>query len=373
MSRCILHIGMHKTGSSSIQRSLQAVLANQQDYVYPAFNDAANHSEPLFSLFTTEPELYAPHINVGRDAERIAKFNTRHRDILVQSLQDNQGKTVVLSGEDLTRLDAAGLEQLKTFLLGYVDRVEVYGYVRPPRAYMSSAYQQRLKALGKFRKRNRVENTYPNYRAIFEKIDQVFGAEQVHLRQFSSDSLLNACAVEDFFSWVDIPLAQEQVIRVNEGLSRQAASILYAYRVHGEKFGGGRLAVQTFRMMVRALRGVPGEPFRLANHMLDPVLDAQADDIAWMEARLGSRFDEVKEEPDYALQAEEDLLQMDMASMEEFFANWRRVMGRDFPNEAVDALWLDAEFLAGLIEDCGTRLTTLAEKREQADLARESA
>jgi hypothetical protein len=63
MRNLILHIGMHKTGSSSIQQILfenREVLLKHDCY-YPE-SILMNHSHSLYTLFSSHAEKY--HINV---------------------------------------------------------------------------------------------------------------------------------------------------------------------------------------------------------------------------------------------------------------------------------------------------------------------
>ena len=66
-----LHIGLHKTGSSSIQKSLagSAGFLERIGYLYPVFRTGRhkiiNHSMPFFSLFTDNPLKYHENILNG--------------------------------------------------------------------------------------------------------------------------------------------------------------------------------------------------------------------------------------------------------------------------------------------------------------------
>ena len=53
MKRCIIHIGMHKTGSTSIQRSLQGYRDDR--FQYARLGKTANHSLAMYSLFAADP------------------------------------------------------------------------------------------------------------------------------------------------------------------------------------------------------------------------------------------------------------------------------------------------------------------------------
>ncbi len=55
MKTCIIHIGIHKTGSTSIQESLQGFY---NDIFYYANLGPSNHSEPIYCLFSENPKRH---------------------------------------------------------------------------------------------------------------------------------------------------------------------------------------------------------------------------------------------------------------------------------------------------------------------------
>jgi hypothetical protein len=58
---CIVHIGMPKTGSTALQSSLFSHIADER-VAYAAL-PIANHSEIMYSMFSSSPEKYRLHLN----------------------------------------------------------------------------------------------------------------------------------------------------------------------------------------------------------------------------------------------------------------------------------------------------------------------
>jgi hypothetical protein len=86
----VLHLGLHKTGSTSIQRSchLNRALLQEHGITYPVIHSGesgfrSNHSIPMYSLFTSQPHRYTKHIVTGRDA---ATVNLHYRKSLDEVL-----------------------------------------------------------------------------------------------------------------------------------------------------------------------------------------------------------------------------------------------------------------------------------------------
>ena len=75
MKRFILHVGFHKTATSSIQQTLALNLDQlaEQGYRYPIFEynglKITNHSIPFYSTYCKEPQKYNMNIMNGYDEE----------------------------------------------------------------------------------------------------------------------------------------------------------------------------------------------------------------------------------------------------------------------------------------------------------------
>src|SRR3989304_5866607 len=74
VSEIILHVGLHKTGTSSIQETLflnenNKILKNH-GFLYPK-NWVPNHSIPVYSAFCDNPEKYHANIKLGYNLSEI--------------------------------------------------------------------------------------------------------------------------------------------------------------------------------------------------------------------------------------------------------------------------------------------------------------
>ena len=80
--------------------------------------------------------------------------------------------------------------------------MRVIGYVRPPVAFKTSLFQQRVKhGLGAFN----IDGIRPKYRKRFRKFDTVFGTGNVTLRKFDPATFPDRCVVRDFCQQLGIP------------------------------------------------------------------------------------------------------------------------------------------------------------------------
>jgi len=288
--KCIVHIGMHKTGSTSIQRTLyDGPIHNGQ---YCKASSLANHGSLLRSIFM------------------LNNSNKKHMYRALSGLIKDIGQTndtYVLSAEGL----ASGLytlevlHQLKEILLIHFNEIIIIGYVRSPKAFMESAFQERLK--GGMAKLN-FKTLYPHYRKRLEKFDKVFGKENVKLFKFDNSSLFNRCVVQDFCKCAGISVPVENIKRENESLSYAAISLLYTYRLYASYDNNAR--VHRDGQLIKSLISLNGPKLRFASDVINPVISNNTNDIAWIENRLGQIIIEsTVDDSSVLVHSDEDLLQ----------------------------------------------------------------
>jgi nucleoid DNA-binding protein len=301
MNRCILHVGMHKTGTTSIQESLTGFSDDHFAY-YGDHRRRANHGAVVNELMGMEDRKTA----VG-DPQR----TRRHFRAAVRALS---GRTLILSGERIGRHRGPALKELAAYLRAQgMKRIEVAAYVRAPASYITSFIPQKIKdgSLTHFDD-SAIARAYVNYRERFEVFDKVFGRENVHLWKFDPATFEGGDVVLDFCKRFGIAFPPDKVVRVNESLSREAIALLYTYRKHGAIFEAASGAQD--RRLAERLRSLGRMKFQLAPELLRPVIERNAEDIAWIERRLGQSLSEPlgDERPD-AIRSEADLLRHDGA------------------------------------------------------------
>lgn len=146
-----LHLGLHKTSSSSFQATCKANLSflSDQGIAYPLFKceqtsreDIANHSIPLFSLFSGKADKY--HINIRRGIGNLAQANAAYMAQLNEILASND--KVILSGEDIGVMNSGGLKRLKEAIDKHNFNIKPFALVRDPYNFLNSAYQQMIKS-----------------------------------------------------------------------------------------------------------------------------------------------------------------------------------------------------------------------------------
>jgi hypothetical protein len=323
MTRCIIHIGTHKTGTTSIQRRLDGF--KNGEFYYARLAGHENHSLPIFSLFAPHPERHALHRAAGRDAHAVQAFNDQIKADLEKSITKARDRTLLISGEDIGYLPEGAIQRMHDYLKTRVDEVEIVAYVRSPAAYMASHFQERVKNLT-------IDwfdpaRMYRNYRDSFSPFDRIFGRDKVQLWKFDPKAFPDGCVVQDFSRRLGINVPSQRVVRLNESLSREATAALYTYAKLGQRYGA--TAMRGGGMKLGRL--LPGSKFRFSPEAVRPVLAANQADLAWIDDRLGQSLAENLGEPQSNdIRSEEDLLQPDPQIVQRL----KELLGRLAPPDA---------------------------------------
>jgi hypothetical protein len=281
--RCIIHIGMHKTGSSSIQRSLNRF--EDDHFVYAELGDRRNHSAAIYSLFSSHPERHEAHRNAS--AEDIRLYNEGVRRDLARAISATGDRTLIISGESISTLPDDDLPSLRDYFEQNFFELLIIGYVRAPAAFMASSFQQRVK-------NGRAvplldTKLYRSYQPLFGKFDRVFGRDRVQLQKFDPASFPGGCVVQDFCARIGLQLPNDRIVRMNESLSRNAVVALYTYVKLGERFGARTLRGPEAAQIGEVLTG---PKFRFSPDFVRTILEHRRSDIEWIEQRLGQPLQE---------------------------------------------------------------------------------
>ncbi len=208
-------------------------------------------------------------------------------------------------------LDEQGLADLFEFLKARVKGIEVVGYVRPPRSFMESAFQQRVKGgLGRFD----FAPLYPGYRRRFLKFETLAGHSAVRLHPFVKDRLRDGDVVADFCERIGAPSPPAR-FDLNQSLTRPAVSLLYTFRKFGRPYGTGQDEIRANKALLQALSALEGGRIRFSGPLVDEVIARFHNDQRWVERRLGTALTEAPAEGADCIQCERDLLRYDESQM----------------------------------------------------------
>lgn len=333
MKRCWVHIGMHKTGSSSVQRSLSKV-KNPTGWKYLTVGGSRNMGAALYAMFATEPHRYHWFLKRGDTAEHVTGEGARLRVKLAEAIRACSEENIIISGESLSLIDNDGIRRLKDFLAPLFDEIRVIGYVRAPIGFKISFFQQRVKHSDcpfDF------SDFYLTYRRRFKKFDLAFGRENVILRKFEPAAFTNQCVVADFCEQTGVRLPDNSVVeRLNESLTREACGILYVYRRFSSGYGVGRDVIKENNQIIAPLIRMRGTRFKVSKAMMG-LSPQEKKDLRWMERRLGTNLRDTTIDDGTEVRTEDDLLRVEQATCEEFAATFMAFHEVEIPREKIPA------------------------------------
>ena len=284
MAKLFLHIGLHKTASSSFQLSCATNLAalHKKNLNYPLFEcpstihqNINNHSIPLFSIYTSHPENYPIHLRWG--VEDIHEVNKAYKQNLIQAL--NQSQDLLLSGEDVASLDAAELSNCLNDLRSCGRELVAFACVRSPYSFHCSQVQQQVKdgvamnTVGLCPQRHRIS-----------KLKQVFG-ESLHWIPFAEACRHPQGPVGTFLEFCGIDPTTITIHNSNEGRSAELVRIQNLLNHHQPRIRDNGLNPQHIR-----LRPFQGSRFLLQTSELAAVTDHLNTENAALEELLGPGF-----------------------------------------------------------------------------------
>ena len=152
MKQVIIHVGFHKTATTSIQQScsMNRDKLAERGFYYPKFhldqrlinnNFSINHSIPFYSLFTSEPEKYHINVRLGLDPNKVNKeYEQQLNQILEQKIEK-----IIISGEDICGLSQIELERMKKKISSYGYDIRIIVVIRSPLSSMTSSIQEIVK------------------------------------------------------------------------------------------------------------------------------------------------------------------------------------------------------------------------------------
>lgn len=215
----LLHIGPHKTGSSSIQRALrngqQTLLESRVLYYapdpFPAWSLAA--------LYATKQQRAHPMLRQKFPTDTdVTDWSRAAWDGLERAVGAAQADLCILSSEHFASPRETGpfLAHLRRIFSG----ITVLGYAREPAALYLSAMQQNIQGGQCLRDLKSPRSYKYTLRRQLEPYIEGVGPDNVILRNFARDNLRDGDVVSDFLGQVHrfAPKASIPNLSVNESL-----------------------------------------------------------------------------------------------------------------------------------------------------------
>ena len=304
--RCIVHIGMPKTGTSTLQEVLHNTIGGSSGSFSYMKLDTPNHGGAIYSLFAENPFILNYHRLNRHNTDDILKFNEKNRSRIESDFIKHDTENKIISGEDIFHMSEEELRQFKNFLNNYFEEIVVVGYVRPVSSFLNSSFQQ----LVKFHELNffDLRKIYPYYRIKFEKFDSVFGSENVKLYLYDTSKFPGGDIVKHFSNQFGIKIEDKKIRKMNESITKELISILFTYNLYNfDRKDFGKKNTLIHRKMIDQLSDFGRSRFSFSRRFVDAVIKNNISDIEWIEERIGEKFPLENIETPCGVDSEENL------------------------------------------------------------------
>lgn len=142
MKQVYLHIGLHKTGSTSLQRALNGY--DDKKTRYASFN-TENHSIPIYTIFSKKRYQYHIWKNAGLTNNQIDDKRGMYLANLINDLTDQDYENLIISGEAISILSSEEKKELIDIIKQYNINIKIIAYVRSPEKLAASIFNQVVK------------------------------------------------------------------------------------------------------------------------------------------------------------------------------------------------------------------------------------
>ena len=256
----ILHLGMGKTGTSSIQfflRDNRERLA-ELGVLFPRTPGGARHGR--LGLYTKSGEELANAPEWGRQKQSDPKeFRKVFRRRLFSEIERSGLSRLLLSDEILFGSSVPALRRLRRFTDRIAESVRLVAYLRRQDDHMVSRYQQGVK-IGRVLRLSEwsqedMTSLY-DYHSRLRAHEQLLAPDQLVVRRFEPTSFVDGSLFQDFLEAAGIAARAEDLAPVknrNESLDAESVEFLRLVNLHRVESEGATPGLIDNRAMVSRL------------------------------------------------------------------------------------------------------------------------
>lgn len=275
MKTLVLHIGMAKTGTTTIQNSLgEASDSLSRQGITCASWKPYNHSFDFTVLFLRDAKksyFYKQQSPIS-DEDWEARLDQLRGQWKALFSGTEEGVCIV-SAENLTRLAIEEIRSLQAFVAPYFDRLRAIVYIRDPLKSLKSQWEQDVKELQEpmdgqaLMRRTKQRLGY----AFIERWSDCLGQDNLVLRKFEPAVFHRGSLLADFFYALGLEDPCESVVKEvesNQSLGADGAAFLLAMNSRYPQYrdgavNPGRGLARRLHLFYQAMRAASSQPLDL--------------------------------------------------------------------------------------------------------------
>jgi hypothetical protein len=288
--RIILHAGLHKTGTTSIQDSCYKYrdFLLQRGIVYPCFTfdgkKYTTHSIPIAAALRAKTGIHAAAVRLRnfQDPQRATKV---FFDQLQEVMEKPTAETLLLSAEQVCEFDNGNLKALRHYLEKYAESLEVIAYVRSPHHSLVSIIQQRCRMGFCSDPAEFLEVVKERYQRLKHSFSDDLRIVNFHEAVEHSQGLVGY-----FLCDIGIPVgkvAELDFASSNESVSMEAYILMKAIN---QTFPRDNESLQRTTDDMHSLNLLPGEQFQLTDKVDPQISQSLEEQRKWLEQELQTSF-----------------------------------------------------------------------------------
>lgn len=305
-----LHIGLGKTGTTSVQRDILAnakLLESEHGICYPTHfpherHFHGNHSILLRALYSSHPDVRGRLAARGLASdEQVASYNKQTLACLEREFARSKADSLMLSAESVAHFYRPDMLALAQWLQGYADEIVVLACVRHPVHALSSEIQQRLN-IGSVLEDLYARPPFYRFKSLFQRVQQAFGADSLRVYDFRDAVADQRGLTRVMFAQLGIELGEQFRPRPpsNASMSHEAALLISALnRSLPVMVEGARNPLRKANEVQR-LAKIPGRKYTAPADVYQQVVEAMAPDLEWLHEHYGLALDASYPDPGVA-------------------------------------------------------------------------
>ncbi len=278
--RVIIHPGLPKTGTTSIQEAFfknRAALLRDHGILYPGLDE--NHTQPILGLFREDALVNVRF--AGMNEAGLARYKTEVRSKVEAEIKAAGWHTLLISGEGISTLKAEGWRAFVDWLQGLgLTRIEVIFGLRDGMDLVRSTIQQNIKT-GLLLEDQYKTPPVMRARARLAPIIATLGKAQISIWDFDDARAAPGGLLHHFCASLDLEPAVCQLIAQtpvfqNESMTQTGVDALAERNRNLGKRVGVSGAEQTHFLALE------GPKYRLPDEVSERVKVAIGQDADWM-------------------------------------------------------------------------------------------